>query len=223
MTDTSTNSVIITAGGVGKRMGGTIPKQFHLLKGKPVIFHTIEKFYDFDSNIEVVLVLPADHVDFWNRLVEEHGFSIPVKVVHGGAERFHSVKNGLAVVSGDFIAVHDAVRPLVSEEVIADCFKLAEENGAVIPVVSVKESLRKVVTENSQAVDRSQYRIVQTPQVFKAALIQKAYEQKFSGQFTDDASVVEASGEKIYLVDGNPENIKITFPQDLKLAEVLLA
>lgn len=215
-------SVIISAGGIGKRMGTEIPKQFLLLKGKPIIFWTIEKFYHYDSNIEIVVVLPEYHVPLWESLCQKYIFTRNHKIALGGEERFHSIQNGLVECTGDLIAVHDAVRPLVSSAVIAACFENAKYNKACIPIVSIKESLRKTEKEKSYAVNRDDYKIVQTPQCFEASILRKAYSQNYSKLFTDDASVVESIGEKIYLVDGNDENIKITTPVDLILAEQLI-
>jgi len=216
-------SVIISAGGIGKRMGTEVPKQFLLIKGKPIIMHTIEKFHAFDAAMEIVVVLPESYVPQWESLCQKHLFTIDHKVVSGGEERFHSIQNGLTEISGDIIAVHDAVRPLVSETVIRNCFAAAEKSGAAIPVLTISESLRKIEHEKSFAVNREDFRIVQTPQCFTAEIIVKAYQQHYSKLFTDDASVVEAAGNQIYLVEGNSENIKITTPQDLKFAEVFFA
>jgi len=215
-------SVIITAGGIGKRMGTELPKQFLLIKGKPIIFHTIQKFYDVDSEIEIIVVLPETSVPFWETLCQKYLFTLKHKVVVGGEERFHSIQNGLVETTGDIIAVHDAVRPCVSKDVIRKCFVAAEKFGAVIPVLSITESLRKIEGENSNAVNRENFKLVQTPQCFKIGILQKAYRQPYSKLFTDDASVVEADGNKILLVDGNRANIKITTPEDLKLAELFL-
>jgi len=216
-------SVIITAGGIGKRMGTEIPKQFLLLKGKPIILHTIEKFHAFDRSMEIIVVLPDFYIPQWEILCQKFLFTVEHKVVTGGAERFYSIQNGLMETSGDIIAVHDAVRPCVSNEVIGNCFRAAEKFGAAIPVLSITESLRKLDGENSTAVNREDYKIVQTPQCFKTEILQTAYRQTYSKLFTDDASVVEASGQKIQLVQGNRENIKITTPEDLKLAGLFIS
>lgn len=215
-------SVIISAGGIGKRMGAEIPKQFLILKGKPIIFWTIEKFYQYDSSIEIIVVLPEYHVPLWESLCQKYVFTLNYKIALGGDERFHSIKNGLAECTGELIAVHDAVRPLVSIEVIAACFENAKYNLACIPVVSVKESIRKIEKEKSYTVNREDYKIVQTPQCFDGNILRKAYRQNYSKLFTDDASVVEADGAKIYMIDGNDENIKITTPTDLLIAEQLI-
>ncbi|MFN4233736.1 MAG: 2-C-methyl-D-erythritol 4-phosphate cytidylyltransferase [Bacteroidia bacterium] len=216
-------SVIIVAGGSGKRMGTTIPKQFLLLKSKPVLMHTIEQFYNYDFAIEIIVVLPQAQIAYWNKLCKEHHFKIEHTIVEGGSERFYSVKNGIEkLLNSGTVAIHDGVRPLVSIDTIKRTFTKAEKTGAAIPVMPVIESLRKIDGLNSFAVNRSQYVTVQTPQCFNIELIKKAYLQNFSSDFTDDASVVEKMGIKVALVDGNVENIKITSPLDLMLAELLL-
>lgn len=214
-------SLIITAGGIGKRMGTSTPKQFLTINNRPVLFYTIERFLEFDDNLQIVLVLPEDHLNSWTRLCVDHDFKHHVEIIAGGKERFHSVKNGLRLATGDLIAVHDAVRPFVSINVIAAAFHKAEENGAAVPVVSPSESLRKLKDHTWVAVDRADYALVQTPQVFKKELLVKAYEQGYNPSFTDDASVVESNGSQVYIVEGNDENIKITTPLDFKLAELL--
>lgn len=216
-------TIIITAGGKGLRMGSDIPKQFIELKGKPILFYTIEKFHEFDSSIEIILVLPFNHIEYWQSLIEKFQFKIPHLIVAGGETRYHSIKNGLSKANGNIIGVHDGVRPLVSIDVISHVYNAAEENGAAIPVLPLIESIREVSTNNSSiAKDRSLYRSVQTPQCFKRNVLLEAYEKPFQNTFTDDASVVEANGSEIVLVDGNSENIKITSPIDLKIAEFLL-
>lgn len=218
----ASKSVIITAGGIGKRMGSEIPKQFLVIGDKPIILHTIERFLKYDSSIELILVLPEEYVHIWEEICQKYLFTKEHQVALGGAERFHSIQNGLALATGDLIAVHDAVRPLVDVGVIATCFEVAEKSGAAIPVFSIAESVRKIEHDNSFAVNRDDYKLVQTPQCFQASILQHAYQQHYSHLFTDDASVVEADGVKIKLVDGNRENIKITTPHDLKLAELFL-
>jgi len=211
-------AVIIVAGGKGLRMGGDIPKQFLVVNDKPILMHTIEQFHKYDSSMQIIVVLPSDQHNYWEQLCHDYHFDIPIQVVDGGIERFHSVKNGLAKISPDcsLVGVHDGVRPYISTEVIGRCYEAAASNGAAIPVVDVFETLRHL-TPNGQShtVPRSEYKLVQTPQVFQTALLRKAYEQTFTPQFTDDASVVEAIGHPITLVPGNRENIKITTPDDL--------
>ncbi len=208
--------VIIVAGGRGLRMGSELPKQFLLLGGKPVLMHTIDAFYRYDADIQVVLVLPRDHQDYWKSLCSSYHFEIPHRIVDGGETRFHSVRNGLQVIGGTgLVGVHDGVRPFVSKEVIERCYLEAEQKQAVIPVVEVVETVRHLQGDESSTVPRNEYRLVQTPQVFSVPLLKKAYLQPYSPSFTDDASVVESFGEKVFLTEGNRENIKITTPFDL--------
>lgn len=212
------NAVIIVAGGKGLRMGADIPKQFLPIDGKPILMHTIERFHTYDPTMQIVVVLPAAQIDYWRTLCRQHAFTTPYDIAEGGETRFHSVGNGLQLVTPDrrLIGVHDGVRPHVSADVIARCYQTAAHNGAAIPVVDVFETLRHVHPDGSSTtVPRSDYRLVQTPQVFDAQLLRRAYGQPFSPQFTDDASVVEALGHTITLVEGNRENIKITTPNDL--------
>lgn len=215
--------IIIVAGGKGLRMGGEIPKQFLPIGGKPVLMRTIEAFHLYDNTIHVVLVLPVSQQAYWKELCQEYHFELPHEVADGGETRFHSVMNGLALVKGEgLVGVHDGVRPFVSQEVIARCYAEAVTKKAVIPVIGVVETVRRLEGADSVTVPRDQYKLVQTPQVFDVALLQRAYQQKYTEMFTDDASVVEALGEKVFLVEGNRENIKLTTPFDLKLAEMLI-
>lgn len=214
---------IIVAGGRGLRMGTFLPKQFLLLDGKPVLMKTMEAFYDFDNEISLVLVLPEDQQEFWEDLCRLHKFQLPYRIVPGGSTRFDSVKNGLSEVGGTgLIAIHDGVRPLVSSLIIKRCFDAASIYGAAVPVTGVIESIRKVEGDSSIAVSREDFWLVQTPQVFKADLIHNAYENAIGKDFTDDATVAEQSGIKIRLVEGAHENIKITTPLDLILAEAYI-
>lgn len=217
-------AAIIVAGGTGERMKSAIPKQFIQLAGKPILMHTLNKFYDFDSEITLILVLPANQMEFWRELCQKHDFNLPHQLVAGGSARFFSVKNALQNLSNQngLIAVHDGVRPLVSIETIRRCFLQAEESGTAIPVTDMIESVRKITKEANIAVDRSAYKLVQTPQVFRSEIILKSYAQDFNEAFTDDASVVESAGYDISIVEGNRENIKITNAIDLQLAEILL-
>lgn len=218
-------ATVIVAGGSGKRMGGDIPKQFMPLAGKPVLMHTVGLFHAFNSGMFIVVVLPKEHLATWHSLCEQHAFSIPHVVVSGGSERFHSVSNALSVLPEgiDIVAVHDGVRPFASPDTIARAFTAAEKYGAAIPVVPITDSLRYIEAGGeSHAVNRSDFRAVQTPQCFRTDLLKKAYGTGFSPFFTDDASVVEASGNKIVLTEGNSENIKITTPVDLAIAEIIV-
>lgn len=215
--------IIIVAGGKGLRMGGEIPKQFLPIGGKPVLMRTMEAFHLYDNTIHVVLVLPVSQQAYWRELCEEYHFELSHEVADGGETRFHSVMNGLALVEGEgLVGVHDGVRPFVSQEVITRCYAEAETKKAVIPVIGVFETVRRLEGTDSVTVPRDRYQLVQTPQVFDVALLQRAYRQTYTEMFTDDASVVEALGEKVFLVEGNRENIKLTTPFDLKLAEMLI-
>lgn len=223
------NHTIIVAGGKGLRMGGDIPKQFIPVNGMPVLMHTIRRFREFDQQMHIVLVLPKDHQDYWRQLCGEYSFTDKHDIADGGSTRFHSSQNGIMALAEapdtDIVAIHDGVRPLVSVETIGRCFTAAAESGAAIPVLPVIDTLRYVGhadengvnTEQGHNVLRSDYRVVQTPQTFRLALLRRAFTQPFSERFTDDASVVEALGEKVTMVDGNRENIKITTPYDLKV------
>lgn len=214
--------IIIVAGGKGLRMGGDIPKQFLPVCGKPVLMRTLEAFHAYDASMRLILVLPVSQQAYWKQLCEEYQFDLVHEIANGGETRFHSVKNGLALVKEDgLVGVHDGVRPFVSQEVITRCYEEAASLKAVIPVIGVVETVRHLTEEGSETVPRDQYKLVQTPQVFDVTLLRRAYQQEYTDLFTDDASVVEALGEKVYLVEGNRENIKLTTPFDLKLAELL--
>ena len=203
-------------------MGGDIPKQFLPVCGKPVLMRTLEAFHAYDASMRLILVLPVSQQAYWKQLCEEYQFELVHEIANGGETRFHSVKNGLALVEEDgLVGVHDGVRPFVSQEVITRCYEEAASLKAVIPVIGVVETVRHLTEEGSETVPRDQYKLVQTPQVFDVALLHRAYQQEYTDLFTDDASVVEALGEKVYLVEGNRENIKLTTPFDLKLAELL--
>lgn len=215
---------IIVAGGKGQRMGSDIPKQFLQLAGRPVLMYTLEAFKAYEPDINLLLVLPEHQQAYWKRLCDEHDFTMDCLLATGGQTRFHSVSNGLALIpdTNALVAVHDGVRPLVSTVVIERAFMLAALHGAAIPVMPVVESLRLLKDEASCSVNRSSYRLVQTPQVFRLSLLRRAYEQAYQADFTDDASVVEALGHKISLVEGNRENIKLTMPEDLLWAEAFM-
>ncbi len=213
---------LIVAGGSGTRMGTDIPKQFLELVGKPVLMHTIERFNTFDKSVRIITVLPESQLEFWEELQKKYSFSIPHTVVTGGSSRFMSVKNGLkGVAENSLIAIHDGVRPLVAIDTIKRCFADAEKFGNAVPVISPSDSLRMITEQGNMPVNRHYLRIIQTPQVFDAKLIKKAYLQDYSPDFTDDATILEKTGESIHLVEGNRENIKITNPGDLIIAEAL--
>lgn len=214
---------IIVAGGKGLRMGGDVPKQFVPIGGMPVLMHTIDAFRNAIDGIQIILVLPFEQQDYWQKLCNDYNFSSPMLIATGGETRFHSVKNGLALVpqaDGVLVGIHDGVRPFVSAETIQRCYSAAAEGKAVVPVVPIVETLREILPNgNSITKPRNAYRLVQTPQTFPATLLYKAYQQPYSEAFTDDASVVEALGEQITLIEGNRENIKLTTPSDLRFAE----
>jgi len=217
-----TKSVIIVAGGKGERMNTEIPKQFIEIGGKPILMHTVSVFYNYDKLIDIVLVLPENQIVFWKSLCEKHNFQIPHKIVEGGKQRFFSVKNGLQHTDAQLIAIHDGVRPFVSAQTVERCFLEAERSAAAIPVLQINESIRFIEKNENHAVKRENFVTVQTPQIFHKEIIKNAYNQDFKEQFTDDASVVENSGQKIFLTLGNAENIKITTILDLKIAETLI-
>ncbi len=217
---------IIVAGGSGLRMGTTLPKQFLLLRGQPVLLHTLYRFMSAIPGIEIILVLPSGQKLYWEALWEKYGNHYPLKIVDGGEQRFFSVKNGLMAIEQSItegiVGVHDGVRPLVSIETIRNAYLAAEIHGSAVPVVALNDSIRLVENEKSKGVDRNHFKLVQTPQCFHLDLLRKAYAADFKVQFTDDASVVEAHGHELFLTEGNVENIKITRQSDLVMAEALL-
>ena len=221
--------VIIVAGGKGLRMGTDIPKQFLPIGGKPVLMRTLERFREYAADLQIILVLPKAQQDYWKQLCKEYDFRIEYQLTDGGETRFHSVQNGLALVPDDaegVVGVHDGVRPFPSVEVIRNCYETARTAKAVIPVIPIVETVRHLVSESntqrSITVPRGDYRLVQTPQTFDIQLLKAANRQPYNDGFTDDASVVEAYGFNITLVEGNRENIKITTPFDMTIAEALL-
>jgi 2-C-methyl-D-erythritol 4-phosphate cytidylyltransferase len=214
---------IIVAGGSGNRMQTETPKQFLLLKNLPVLMHTIKAFAQSDTQPKILLVLSKDQQGYWTRLCEEFNFHIPHEVIDGGKERFHSVKNAIRTIEEDsFVAIHDAVRPLISKSLIDNCFKAAEAHGNVIAAVQSSDSVRMLRNEKSSALKRDEIYLVQTPQTFSVSVLKEAYHQDFADHFTDDASVVESIGYGINIIEGERGNIKITYPIDLELAELLL-
>ncbi len=218
--------VIIVAGGKGLRMGGDVPKQFLPVGGRPVLMRTLERFHQYNIALKIILVLPKAQQDYWLQLCRQYEFHIPYRLADGGETRFHSVQNGLALIPDDaegVVGVHDGVRPFVSTEVIARCYETARQSGAAVPVTPVVESLRQLHGDDtSESVPRDHYRLVQTPQTFDIQLLKAANRQPYRDTFTDDASVVESHGHPITLVEGNRENIKLTTPFDLRIAEALL-
>ena len=213
---------IIVAGGRGLRMGGDVPKQFIPIGGMPVLMRTMMAF----DGKKIILVLPADQHEYWERLKEDYKFDLPHQIAEGGETRFHSVQNGLALIPDDeegVVAVHDGVRPFVATEVIEKCYATARSEGTAVPVIPIVETVRQMLPEgDSLTVDRGLYRLVQTPQTFRISLLKEAYRQPYQTSFTDDASVVEELGHRIALVEGNRENIKLTTPPDISYAEFLI-
>ncbi len=223
MTKSNEIFALITAGGSGKRMGYKIPKQFIELLGRPVLMYTIERFYRFDKKIKIILCLPKNKIVFWQQLCIKHNFNIKHKVVSGGSERFFSVRNALKYVSSKgLIAIHDGVRPFVSNETLFRCFNTANRLGNAVAVMDITFSIRKIVNSENISQKREYFKEVQTPQVFETELIKTAYNQKFVPEFTDDASVFEKYGFDINIVEGNRENIKLTNPFDLIIAKAIL-
>ncbi len=226
--------VIIVAGGKGIRMGGSLPKQFIPLNGKPILMHTLETFHRWDSYARLILVLPTKQKSYWKMLCRELGCNIPHDIADGGTTRFYSVYNGLKFIlslpefsenleSDALIGIHDGVRPFVSPDVIDNCFSEAEKDGAAIPAMAMTESLRERLNDGSnRPVDRTHFFTVQTPQVFRTSILLEAYKQPYTPFFTDDASVVESIGKHIVMVEGNRENIKLTTPVDLEIAKAIL-
>lgn len=218
---------ILVAGGQGLRMGGDVPKQFLPLGGRPVLMHTIDRFREVFPDMHIIVVLPQGQHDYWHDLCRRHHLEGGFLTAPGGDTRFHSVLNGLNAIPADvgegLVGVHDGVRPFVSRDTLRRCYEEAARSGTAVPVVPVVETLRHVSPDGeSMTVPRGDYRLVQTPQVFSLALLRRAYRQPYAPHFTDDASVVEALGERITLVEGNRENIKLTTPADLLLAKGIM-
>jgi 2-C-methyl-D-erythritol 4-phosphate cytidylyltransferase len=205
-------------------MQSDVPKQFMLLNGKPILMHTIESFYYSDLKPEIILVLNVDFITYWEQLCEKYNFLIPHTLIKGGLQRFHSVKNGIKAIKGDsVIAIHDAVRPLASNELICRSFKEAEQLGNAIVAIKSKDSVRQQKGNSSLSLNRDEIYLIQTPQTFQFELLNTAYRQEYSKEFTDDASVVERTGITLNLIEGESKNLKITFPEDLSLAEFYLS
>lgn len=214
---------LIVAGGKGTRIKSKLPKQFLELNGQPILLHTLQAFYRYSPNITVILVLPEDDFAIWKDICTIYKFDKPVILQQGGDTRFQSVKNGLQKIEGTgLVAIHDGVRPLVSEDIIGASFRLAAVHQSAVAAVRLKESIRMTDQDNTRAMDRSKFRLIQTPQTFSVELIKQAYQVKEDITMTDDASVVEKFGHTISLFEGSYENIKITTPEDLVVAEALL-
>ncbi len=215
--------VVIVAGGSGSRMGTSLPKQYLDLCGEPIIVRTIKKFLEFDPEVELVLVIPSSDESRWKGIQSKFLAEQNIQTCTGGKTRFHSVQNGLSQIKkAKHIGIHDAVRPLVSKRTLEFCFSALEEHEAVVPVYPMKSSLREIKGKHSKALDRSSIVAVQTPQCFRAEVLEESFKQSYTDQFTDDATVAESAGFEVHCVDGNEENIKITTPYDLMIAEVLV-
>ena len=217
--------IIVVAGGKGLRMGSDIPKQFLPIGGKPVLMRTLERFREYSEDLQIILVLPEAQQEYWQELCKKYDFKVEYLLANGGQTRFHSVQNGLALVPDNaegVVGIHDGVRPFPSIGVIRNCYETARIAKAVIPVIPVVETVRHLNNDDSMTVPRNEYRLVQTPQIFDIQLLKAANHQPYNDGFTDDASVVESYGHKITLVEGNRENIKITTPYDITVAEAII-
>lgn len=216
---------VIVAGGRGSRMGNELPKQFLLLEGKPILFYAIDAFYRCFPDIIINLVIPEHYKEYTKELLHRYGYLNKIHIIQGGETRFHSVKNGIAAAqNNDIIFVHDAVRCLISKQLIERCFEMATEKGTALPVIPIRDSIRRVLSNgSSQAVSREELYAVQTPQTFKASILMPAYNVDFSQDFTDEATVVEKAGFQIHMVKGEEQNIKITYPDDLLYAKMILS
>jgi len=214
---------VIVAGGMGQRMGASIPKQFLLLNGQPILWHTLQRFLNTWEDLQVILVLPAEHKEEGNKIVQSLNASDRVVVTEGGDTRFQSVKNGLSLIKEPaVIFVHDGVRCLLSSELIKRCYEQAVEKGSAIPAVAATDSIRIVEGEGHYVADRNLVRIIQTPQTFLSDILLPAFQQSYQPSFTDEATVVEAAGKKVFLIEGEYTNLKITRPEDLQIAEQIL-
>lgn len=214
---------LIVAGGSGSRMQSTTPKQFIEVGGLPILMRAIRAFYQYSQEIKIIVVIPEDHFTLWKNLIEIHHFDIPHQLVKGGVSRFESVKNGLQTIDkAGLVAIHDGVRPFVSSQLIGQCYKTAKEYGSGVAAVIPKDSIREITDSDHKAVNRNQYRLMQTPQTFEMSIIKQAYLSTDDIGFTDDASVAEYAGSKISLVEGDYSNVKITTPEDIKIAQALL-
>lgn len=214
---------LIVGGGSGNRMQSDIPKQFMLLRKKPVLMYTIEAFYSSSFNPEIILVLNTAFHEYWKQLCKEHNFTLAHQLVSGGQQRFDSVKNGLDLINGNaVVAIHDAVRPCISHNLIDSAYRQAEETGSAVTAIKSRDSVRQKNPTGNRSLNRENIYLVQTPQVFRIDILKRAYTQEFREDFTDDASVVEKSGSDIRLIEGDIKNIKITYPDDIRIAEIYL-
>lgn len=223
MNNTENKYALIVAGGSGVRMGASIPKQFLLLNNRPVLMNTLDVFYNFDSSLNIILVLPSDQIENWKLLMGQYNFHVPHRLISGGQNRFESVKQGLTLINEDgLVAIHDGVRPLVTSKIIQDGFEAAAKNGSAIAAIELRDSIREKDEKGTKVRNRENYYLIQTPQTFRVDVIKKAYAMAQGKDFTDDASVVEAAGLEVHLIEGSSINFKITTPEDLQLANALL-
>jgi 2-C-methyl-D-erythritol 4-phosphate cytidylyltransferase len=214
---------VIVAGGSGTRMNNTIPKQFLLIKGKPVLYYTLRTFLDSYKDLEIILVLPEEHIAAGQEIIDAFFDYKRIQLTAGGRTRFHSVQNGLALITEEcMVFVHDGVRCLLSKKLVQDCYEAALEFGSAVPVIECKDSIRLIKGDDNEAFDRNRMKLVQTPQTFHSKILLPAFKIDYKDKFTDEATVVEAFGLKVYLVEGEEDNIKITRPIDLVIAETLL-
>ena len=216
------HTIILTAGGIGKRMGEKIPKQFLKINNTPILIHNLKSIYEFNNNFEIIITLPAEWISYWKDLLNEYNIGINHKIVNGGEERYHSIKNAINQSSGDTIAVHDGVRPLVSHDTLSRIYDAVSNHNAIAPYISINESIREKKGLKNISKNRDEVVIIQTPQCFKREVLIEAYKKTFEKTFTDDASLVESNGTSIFLVEGNQENIKITSPKDIAIAEAII-
>lgn len=216
------HTIILTAGGIGKRMGGKIPKQFLKINNTPILIHNLKSIYEFNNDFEIIITLPKEWKSYWKDLLIEYKIDINHKIVNGGDERFHSIKNAIDQSSGNTIAVHDGVRPLVSHDTLNRIYDATNNHNAIAPYIEINESIREKIGLKNTSKNRDEVVIIQTPQCFKREVLIEAYRKRFDKSFTDDATLVESNGTSVFLVEGNQENIKITSPKDIAVAEAIL-
>ena len=216
------HTIILTAGGIGKRMGEKIPKQFLEINNTPILIHNLKSIYEFNNDFEIIITLPKEWKSYWKDLLIEYKIDINHKIVNGGEERFYSIKNAIDQSSGNTIAVHDGVRPLVSHDTLNRIYNAANNHNAIAPYIGINESIREKIGLKNTSKNRDEVVIIQTPQCFKREVLIEAYTKRFDKSFTDDATLVESNGTSVFLVEGNQENIKITSPKDIAIAEAIL-
>ncbi len=218
-----TEYAIIVAAGSGSRFKGSVPKQFLLLNNKPVLFYSINAFKNYSKNVDIIIVLPKNYIEYWQEFCSKYNSLKELTITEGGRNRFESVKKGLHFIKQEsVIAVHDGVRPLINHKLIKRCYDAAKKHGSGIPVITPTDSLRKLKENNSEMVNRSDYKLIQTPQCFLSDIIIPAYKQPYNKKFTDDSAVIQQNGHDIKLVEGDPNNIKITTQMDMEIARVII-